>query len=55
MFGSARLDIPNHPYHVINRAVMCLKIFENDTDRFLFEEIMEAALDNIGMKYCACP
>jgi hypothetical protein len=45
MLFMTRLDTPNYPHHVINRAVMRLQIFEK-----------EARLKSeLNQKKCACP
>lgn len=53
MSRNARVDIAGHPYHVINRAVMKLEIFESDQDYELFEEIIEKAQEETGMRILA--
>lgn len=54
----ARLDVGGHPYHVINRAVMRLRIFDSDEDYLLFEQILWDAAEETGMRilaYCIMP
>ncbi|MEY3783728.1 MAG: hypothetical protein RLZZ230_50 [Candidatus Parcubacteria bacterium] len=49
----ARVDIGNEIYHVINRAVGRLQIFNKDEDYKLFEDIMLEAKDLSGMRILA--
>lgn len=49
----ARVDVGDYPYHVINRAVMRLRIFNTKKDYRLFEEILEGAVEETGMRVVA--
>jgi putative transposase len=49
----ARVDIANHPYHVLNRAIMRLRIFSTGKEYEHFEKIIEEAAEKIGMKIIA--
>jgi len=49
----ARVDIANYPYHIINRTVMRLRIFDTDKDYDRFEKIIEGAVENVDMKIIA--
>ncbi len=49
----ARVDLGNYVYHVINRAVGRLKIFESKEDYELFEELLADAKEETGMRILA--
>ncbi|MDP3772435.1 MAG: transposase [bacterium] len=49
----ARVDIAGYQYHVINRAVMRLQIFNSGEDYLLFETILENVRDEYGMRVLA--
>ncbi len=49
----ARVDIANHPYHVLNRTIMRLRIFRTEKEYKHFEKIIEEATEKIGMKIVA--
>lgn len=54
----ARVDVGNHAYHVINRAVGRLQIFETLEDYTLFESLLEKTGKETGMRilaYCLMP
>ena len=45
----ARVDIADYSYHIINRAVMRLRIFNSDKNYEQFEKILEDAVEKMGM------
>lgn len=49
----ARVDVANYSYHVINRAVMRLRIFTTDEDYLLFEKILEETVQETQMRLIA--
>jgi len=49
----ARVDVGGYPYHVINRAVMRLKIFQKDEDYLLFEQLLFKSAAETGMHILA--
>jgi len=49
MARQPRVDVPNIPYHVINRAVGRLKIFRNEKDYKLFVDLLLEAKEKTGM------
>ena len=49
----ARVDISNYPYHVINRGVMRLTIFNSEADYALFEELLFDTAQETGMRILA--
>jgi putative transposase len=49
----ARVDVGGEVYHVLNRAVGRLQIFNTDTDYQLFEDILLEAKDLTGMRILA--
>lgn len=49
----ARVDIGEHTYHIINRAVMRLQIFNSDEEYLLFEQTLEDAVEETGMRVLA--
>ncbi len=49
----ARVDIADYPYHVINRAVMRLRIFDADDDYMRFEKILEDVAKEYNMPVLA--
>lgn len=54
----ARVDVGNHAYHVINRAVGRMQIFETKEDYALFESLLEKIKEETGMRilaYCLMP
>lgn len=53
MARQPRVDVPNIPYHVINRAVGRLQIFKNDKDYQLFVDILTEAKKKTGMHILA--
>ena len=53
MARQARIDVPNVPYHVINRAVGRLRIFRKDADYQLFIDLLTEAVEKTGMKLLA--
>ena len=53
MARQPRIDIPNTPYHVINRAVGRLQIFKTDKDYQRFIDILEEAKEKIGTQILA--
>lgn len=53
MARQARIDIPNIPYHVINRAVGKLRIFRYDRDYQLFLDLLVDAQEKTGMRILA--
>lgn len=55
---TARIDLGGYPYHVINRGVMRLKIFNTDAEYRHFERLLEHAACEIDMRilaYCLMP
>ncbi len=53
-----RVDIAGEIYHIINRANARMKIFDNDKDYKLFEQVLEEAKDRTDIKiyaYCVMP
>jgi putative transposase len=53
-----RIDVGNEIYHVINRANARVKIFDNDKDYKLFEDILKEAVEKFEMRllaYCMMP
>ncbi len=58
MSRSARTDIGNHIYHVINRANARQKIFKTDKDFEVFEKVLAEAQERTQMRilaYCIMP
>ena len=53
MARQARVDVPNTPYHVINRAVGRLRIFSQEKDYQLFIDLLTEAVEKTGMKLLA--
>jgi putative transposase len=53
MARQPRIDVPNIPYHVINRAVGRLRIFKSDKDYQLFFDILQEAREKTGMSVLA--
>lgn len=49
----ARVDLGNYTYHVINRAVGRLKIFESKDDYTLFEDTLASAKEETSMRILA--
>jgi len=49
----ARVDLGDYVYHVINRAIGRLKIFESEKDYLLFEEALADAKEETGMRILA--
>jgi putative transposase len=49
----ARADIANYPYHIINRAVMRLRIFSKEDDYVVFEKIIQDAVSETEMRIIA--
>lgn len=49
----ARVDVGNHVYHVINRAVMRLEIFSTKEEFQLFEKLLASASEETGMRILA--
>jgi putative transposase len=49
----ARVDKAGYVYHVINRAVMRLEIFESDDDYALVEKILKDTQEETGMQILA--
>ncbi len=49
----ARVDLGDYAYHVINRAVGRLKIFESKDDYLLFEELLASAKEETEMRILA--
>jgi putative transposase len=49
----ARVDIADYPYHILNRAIMRLRIFDADRDYALFEHILEDAVVESDMRVLA--
>lgn len=49
----ARVDISNYAYHILNRAIMRLRIFNTDKEYERFEKIIERAAEKIGMRIVA--
>lgn len=49
----ARVDVGDHVYHVINRAVMRLEIFSTPEDYRLFEKLLASAAEETGMRILA--
>jgi len=49
----ARVDLGEYVYHVINRAIGRLKIFESKDDYALFEELLARAKEETGMRILA--
>lgn len=47
---NARIDVPNYPYHVINRAVMRLRIFDTKEDYQLFERVLNETIEETNMR-----
>lgn len=55
---AARLDLGGYPYHVINRSVMGLRIFNTDQDYKLFESVLFSVAREMEMRilaYCLMP
>ena len=50
---TARVDIANYPYHVINRAVMRLEIFDKASEYQQFQELLEKSLEETDMQLLA--
>jgi len=53
-----RTDIGEYVYHVLNRANARARIFDNDKDYQLFENILEEAVEKFDMRilsYCIMP
>ena len=50
---NARVDLAAYPYHVINRAVIRLKIFDTDTEFELFENLIQKTCEENGMRLLA--
>ena len=58
MARQPRIDIGNHPYHVLNRANARLPIFFQEEDFRMFESILEDACVEYDMRllaYCLMP
>ena len=53
MARSARTDIGNIPYHVLNRAVGRFKIFSTQSDYFLFLDLLREAQKELDMRVLA--
>ena len=53
MARSARTDVGNYPYHVINRAIGRLKIFSSAKDYILFLELLADAAGELNMRVLA--
>jgi putative transposase len=53
MARQARVDAPNTPYHVINRAVGRARIFRNDKEYQLFLDLLIYAQEKTGMRILA--
>jgi putative transposase len=53
MARQPRVDVPNTPYHVINRAVGRLKIFTTAKDYQLFVDLLAEAKEKTGMSILA--
>lgn len=53
MARQPRIDIPNTPYHVINRAIGRLKIFKTDKDYQRFIDILGEVKEKIGTQILA--
>jgi putative transposase len=53
MARQPRVDVPNIPYHVINRAVGRLKIFTSEKDYQLFVDLLTEAREKTGMNIFA--
>jgi len=54
----ARVDVADHAYHVINRAVGRMRIFDTDEDYTLFESLLAKTQKETGMcilAYCLMP
>ena len=50
MIRVARVDVGDHVYHVINRAVGRLRIFDDRNDYELFLYLLHEAKEMIGMR-----
>ena len=53
MARQARVDVPDIPYHVINRAVGRLRIFRSDKDYQLFLQLLKEAKEKTEMNILA--
>ena len=53
MARSARTDIGDYPYHVLNRAIGRLKIFSSAKDYALFLELLAEAVEELNMRVLA--
>jgi len=49
----ARTDVGGYPYHVINRAIMRLQIFNSDEDYLLFDQLITDVAKETGMRILA--
>ena len=50
---NARVDLAEYPYHVINRSVMRLKIFDSDDEFELFDNLIKKTCEEHGMRLLA--
>ena len=54
-----RITVPGIVYHVLNRRVMRLPIFDDDGDYFAFERVLAKSLDRVDapklLAYCLMP
>ncbi|MEK9131695.1 MAG: transposase [Patescibacteria group bacterium] len=53
-----RVDVGNHVYHVLNRAVARVTLFETEADYTLFESVLEEITSRTGIRlltYCIMP
>ncbi|NBD74091.1 hypothetical protein GVX82_03550 [Patescibacteria group bacterium] len=58
MSRTARVAPGGYPQHVINRAIMRLRIFKKDKDYALFEKLLKECSEETGMRilaYCLMP
>ena len=54
----ARATPGGYPQHVLNRAVMRMRIFKNNSDYILFEELLKESVEETDMRilaYCIMP
>jgi|SRR3989344_959794 len=49
----ARVDVANYPYHIINRAIMSLRLFNSKEEYALFEELLFDTAKETGMRILA--
>jgi len=58
MARQPRIDLEGYVYHIINRASGRVPIFKTDKDYFLFEKVLEEAVEKYNMRvlaYCIMP